>query len=35
LAKFAKKLVGQFLGRTVDQPLSELGQLAADLSSTL
>src|ERR1700745_2445695 len=26
-----KKLVGQFLGRSVDQPLTELGQLAADL----
>jgi len=32
LAKFGEKLVGELLGRTVDQPLSELGQLAADLS---
>src|SRR5665213_3834634 len=31
LGKVCEKLVGQFLGRTVDQPLAELGELAADL----
>src|SRR6267378_6345424 len=31
LGEIRKKLIGQFLGRTVDQPLPELGELAADL----
>src|SRR6185437_15483550 len=31
LRKVREKLVGQLLGRAVDQPLPELGQLAADL----
>src|ERR1700737_2399444 len=31
LGEIREKLFGQFLGRTVDQPLTELGQLAADL----
>src|SRR5260370_39524995 len=31
LGEIGEKLVGQFLGRAVDQPLTELGQLAADL----
>jgi hypothetical protein len=31
LGKIGEKLIGQFLGRAVDQPLPELGQLAADL----
>src|SRR6202012_2534966 len=29
--EIGKELVGQFLGRAVDQALAELGQLAADL----
>src|SRR5258708_34339917 len=29
--EIGKELIGQFLGRTVDQALSELGQFAADL----
>src|ERR1700721_2962169 len=32
LGEIGEKLVGQFLGRTVDQPLPELGELATDLS---
>src|ERR1700682_2135866 len=32
LGEIREKLIGQFLGRTVDQPLAELGELAADLS---
>src|SRR6267378_5019022 len=31
LGEIGKELIGQFLGRTVDQALSELGQFAADL----
>src|SRR6185437_2597464 len=31
LCEIGEELVGQFLGRTVDQALAELGQLAADL----
>src|SRR5271167_1462959 len=31
LGEIGEKLIGQFLGRTVDQALSELGELAADL----
>src|ERR1700760_4222421 len=31
LCEIGKELVGQFLRRAVDQPLAELGQLAADL----
>src|ERR1700744_4818081 len=31
LGEIGKELVGQFLGRAVDQALAELGQLAADL----
>src|SRR6476661_10296024 len=31
LGEIREKLVGQFLGRTVDQPLPELGEFAADL----
>ena len=31
LGEIREKFIGQFLGRTVDQPLPELGQLAADL----
>src|SRR6267378_5225948 len=31
LGEIGKELIGQFLGRTVDQALAELGQLAADL----
>src|SRR6266576_3631486 len=31
LGEIRKKLIGQFLGRTVDQPLPELSELAADL----
>src|ERR1700689_5875175 len=31
LGEIRKKLVGHFLGRPVDQPLAELGELAADL----
>src|SRR5258708_39657428 len=31
LGEIREKFVGQFLGRTVDQPLAELGELAADL----
>src|SRR5258707_14869703 len=32
LGEIGEKFIGQFLGRSVDQPLAELGQLAADLS---
>src|SRR4051812_40453256 len=31
LGEVGEKLIGQFLGRAVDEPLPELGQLAADL----
>ena len=31
LGEIGEKLIGQFLGRTVDQPLPELGELTADL----
>src|SRR3954468_18797764 len=31
LGEIREKFIGQFLGRTVDQALSELGELAADL----
>src|SRR5260370_34957183 len=31
LGEIREKFIGQFLGRTVDQPLTELGELAADL----
>src|ERR1700687_4342735 len=31
LGEIRKKLVGQFLWRTIDHPLPELGELAADL----
>src|SRR6185437_5055563 len=31
LCEIGEELVGQFLGRAVDQALTELGQLAADL----
>src|ERR1700676_1424677 len=31
LGEIREKFIGQFLGRTVDQPLPELRQLAADL----
>jgi hypothetical protein len=31
LGKIAKEVIGDFLGRAVDQPLAKLRQLAADL----
>src|SRR5258708_34282254 len=31
LGEICEKLVGQFLGRTIDQALAELGELAPDL----
>ena len=33
--KILEKVVGDLLGRTVDQALPKLGKLAADLTSTL
>ena len=31
LGEIGEKLIGQFLGRTVDQPMPELGELTTDL----